>query len=70
VEIGWKCSMGRKNSRTVQSRLLYVDLLAKMEGKDTVLIKGTPGVGKSLFLMVLLVSIVEKARQANVASTM
>ncbi len=49
------------------NRQCYDDLIVSMVNKTTVLIKGTPGIGKSLFLMVLLVWIVEKARAANEA---
>jgi hypothetical protein len=53
--------------KELYNRECYDNLLAKMKGNDTVLIKGTPGTGKSLFLMVLLVSIVEEARVAGTA---
>jgi DNA polymerase III delta prime subunit len=45
---------------SLYNRACYDDLLAKIQGKREVLIYGTPGIGKSLFLMVLLVHIVEQ----------
>jgi len=45
------------------NRQCYDEILEKLNNKTRVLIYGTPGIGKSVFLQVYLVHIVEKAKQ-------
>lgn len=51
--------------QTMYNRPCYEELLGLMVNKKAVLIKGSPGIGKRLFLMRVLVDIVENARNAN-----
>lgn len=51
--------------RELYNRKCYDGLLQDLKTKSRVLIKGTPGVGKSLFLLVVLVTIVEEAKASN-----
>lgn len=49
------------------NRPYYDSIVKQMKDKDMVLIKGTPGTGKSTFLERMMVEIVENSRAANVA---
>ena len=49
---------------TFYNRVCYDNLVAEMENKKLILVKGTPGIGKTMFLQRLLVDIVQKVQKA------
>jgi GTPase SAR1 family protein len=64
----WTLSNGEKwlgDVDVLYNRVVYDELISQMKDKKLVLIKGTPGIGKTTFLQRLLVEIVEN-NQDNV----